>query len=181
MRPEIDSALAGGRYRHGEGFTLIELVIVIVVISIAGLLLAGTFREAVGTYRFVDVEADLLQQARFAEERIERELRRLRDRTSVTTASATTFAFVDRDAVPIVVSWSGTKGADLLFSKNGASQALAAGVDSMAFSYFKEDGTAAAPIVAPSTTDIRRVAVYLRLARGGQSVTTLGAAALRAL
>ncbi|MEK7348157.1 MAG: prepilin-type N-terminal cleavage/methylation domain-containing protein [Candidatus Eisenbacteria bacterium] len=165
----------------GAGFTLIELVIVIVVISIAGLLLAVMFREAIGTYRFVDVEADLLQQARFAEERIAREMRRLRDGNSVTTASAQTFAFVDRDAVPIVVSWSGTKGADLLFTRNGVPQALAAGVDSLAFAYFKEDGTAAAPVVAPSATDIRRVAVYLRLARGGQSIATLGAAALRAL
>jgi len=60
-------------------------------------------------------------------------------------------------------------------------QTLAAGVDSLAFSYYKEDGTAAAPVVAPSSTDIRRVAVYLRLARGGQSIATLGAAALRSL
>jgi prepilin-type N-terminal cleavage/methylation domain-containing protein len=183
MRPGTGSARvrARGETSGMAGFTLIELVIVIVVISIAGLLLAGTFREAIGTYRFVDVEADLLQQARFAEERIERELRRLRDRSSVTTASATTLAFVDRDAVPIIVSWNGTKGADLVYSKNGVAQPLAAGVDSLAFSYFKEDGTSAAPVVAPSETDIRRVAVYLRLARGGQSISTLGAAALRAL
>lgn len=181
MRPgAIRNRRRGGRDGQA-GFTLVELVIVIVVISIAGLLLAGMFREAVGTYRFVDVEADLLQQARFAEERIAREMRRLRDGSSVTTASAQTFAFVDRDAVPIVVSWNGTKGADLLFTRNGVSQTLAAGVDSLAFSYFKEDGSAAAPLVAPTSTDIRRVAVYLRLARGGQSISTLGAAALRAL
>lgn len=172
--------------RHGgasapAGFTLIELVIVIVVISISGVLLAAMFREAIGTYRFVDVEADLLQQARFAEERIARELRRLRNGTSVTTAGAQTFAFVDRDAVPIIVSWNGTKGADLLFTRNGVSQTLAGSVDSLAFSYFKEDGSAAVPLVAPSSTDIRRVAVYIRLARGGQSIATLGAAALRSL
>jgi len=164
-----------------EGFTLVELVIVIVVISIAGLLLAGMFREAIGTYRFVDVQSDLLQQARFAEERVSREFRRVRDRASVTTAAARTFAFVDKNAVPIVVSWSGTKGADLVFTKNGVAQTLAVGVDSLAFSYFKEDGTAAAPVVSPSDTDIRRVTVYLRLAKAGQSVTTLGATALRSL
>jgi len=167
--------------RHDAGFTLVELVIVIVVISIAGLLLAGMFREAVGTYRFVDVQSDLLQQARYAEERVAREFRRVRDLTSVTSAGPRVFAFVDKDAVPVAVSWDGTKGSDLLYTKNGVSRALAAGVDSLAFSYYKDDGSAAAPVVSPSSTDIRRVAVYLRLAKGGQSVATLGAAALRAL
>ena len=171
----------GGSPRPSEGFTLVELVIVIVVISVAGLLLAGMFREAIGTYRFVDVQTDLLQQARYAEERVARECRRVRDRASVTTAAATTFAFVDTDAVPVAVSWNGTKGADLVFTKNGVAQTLAAGVDSLAFSYFKEDGTTAVPVVAPSDTDIRRVAIFLRLARSGQSVATLGAAALRSL
>jgi hypothetical protein len=99
----------------------------------------------------------------------------------VTTAAARTFAFVDKDAVPIVLSWSGTKGADLVYTKNGVAQTLAVGVDSLAFSYFKEDGTAAAPLVSPSDTDIRRVSIFLRLAKGSQSVATLGAAALRSL
>lgn len=168
--------------RATAGFTLTEVLIVIVVISIAGLLLAGMFREAIGTYRFVDVQSDLLQQARYAEERVEREFRRVRNRASVTTAAARTFAFTDRDAVPVVVSWDGVKGSNLLYTKNGgAAQALALGVDSLAFAYFKEDGTAAAPLVAPSDTDIRRVTVYLRLSRAGQSVATLGATALRTL
>jgi prepilin-type N-terminal cleavage/methylation domain-containing protein len=164
-----------------SGFTLVELTIVIVVVAIAGLLLAGMFREAVGTYRFVDVEADLLQQARFAEERIARELRRIRDKASVTTATSRTFAFIDRDAAPIVVSWSGTKGDDLTYSKNGTALTLAAGVDTLVFAYFTSAGAAAVPLVSPSDTDIRRVTVLIRLAKGGQSVSTLGAAALRTL
>lgn len=167
--------------RADAGFTFVELVIVIVVVSVAGLLLAGMFREAVGTYRFVDVQGDLLQQARYAEERVGREIRRVRDRASVTTAAARTFAFVDRDAVPIVLSWNGTKGSDLVYTKNGLPQTLASGVDSLGFAYYQENGAAAAPVVSPSDTDIRRVTVYLRLARAGQSVSTLGATALRSL
>jgi prepilin-type N-terminal cleavage/methylation domain-containing protein len=182
MRRETRSARgASGAAARAGGFTLVELVLVIVVISIAGLLLAGMFREAIGSYRLVDVQSDLLQQARYAEERVARELRRVRDRASVTTAAARSFAFVDADDAPVAVSWSGTKGADLVFTKNGVAQTLAVGIDSLAFSYFKEDGSAAAPVVAPSDTDIRRVTLYLRLAKGGQTVATLGATALRSL
>jgi prepilin-type N-terminal cleavage/methylation domain-containing protein len=169
------------RRRHSPGFTLVELVIVIVVVSIAGVFLAGVFREAVGAYRFVDVEADLLQEARYAEERMTRELRRVRDAASLTTATARTVTFVDPGAVSISFSWNGTPGSDLLLSRDGVAQTLATGVDSLAFAYWNEDGTAAAPLVSPAATDVRRITIYLRLARGGQKASTFGAAALRSL
>jgi type II secretory pathway pseudopilin PulG len=169
------------RARTGAGFTLVETTIVIVVVAIAGLFLAGVFRESVAAYRFVDVEADLLQQARYAEERMTREVRRVRDAASVTEASATTFSFVDADAAPVTLSWDGTPGSGLLYARNGERRVLASHVDSLAFEYWTGDGAAAVPRLAPSATDIRRVTVYLRLARDGRRVATIGAAALRAL
>jgi type II secretory pathway pseudopilin PulG len=169
------------RDRSGAAFTLVEVTIVIVVVSIAGLFLAGVFREAVGAYRFVDVEADLLQQARYAEERTTRELRRVRDDVSLTTASATAVSFLDVDGVPVALSWNGTPGADLRYARNGASQTLATNVDSLAFGYWTANGGVAVPFVAPASTDVRRITLYLRLARGGQKVAVMGAAALRSL
>jgi prepilin-type N-terminal cleavage/methylation domain-containing protein len=166
------------RAGRAAGFSLVEVTIVVVVVSIAGLFLAGVFREAVTGYRLVDVEADLLQQARYAGERVVRETRRLRDASSVTTASTTTYAFVDRDGVPVTLTWNGTPGSDLRYGRNGVYQALASHVDSLAFAYWTGDGTPAAPVVAPGSTDIRRVTVYVRLARDGSRVATLAAAAL---
>lgn len=163
------------------GFTLVELTIVVVVVSIAGLVLADVFRHSVEAYRLVDVEAGLVQEARYAEERMTREIRLVRDATSLTAAGPRTIAFVDPAAASVTLSWSGVPGADLLYARDGAPQVLASGVDSLAFSYWREDGTKAAPLVSPQPTDVRRVTVYLRLARGGQSVAVLGGAALRSL
>lgn len=178
----IPAASRHGRRRRGEGgFTLAEVVIVIVVVSIAALLFSGMFLEAVRSYQFVDAEKGMLQEARYAEERISRELRRVRGNTDVTVATARAITFVDRDAATVGFSWSGVKGDPLLYTKNGSSQTLASGVDSLAFAYWKSDGTAAAPIVAPAPTDIWRVSVHLRLAKGSQSVSAVTAAFVRSM
>src|SRR5262245_31468566 len=168
-----------GPRRHAAGFTLPELIIIIVVVSIAALAFSAMFIEAVRTYQFVDVEKGMLQEARYAEERIARELRRVRNNTSVTAATPRTFTFVDRDNATVSFSWSGVSGADLLYTKNGSSRTLAQSVDSLAFQYWKQNGAAAVPTVSPSATDIWRVTVYLRLVRGSQSVETMGAALVR--
>jgi prepilin-type N-terminal cleavage/methylation domain-containing protein len=167
--------------RSSPGFTLPELVIVIVVVSIAAVTFSSMFIEAVKTYQFIDVEKDLLQDARYAEERIARELKRVKDSVSVTAASATTLAFVDRDDATVSFSWSGVSGAPLLYTKDGSSHTLARGVDSLAFQYWKQDGAAAAPVVAPSATDVWRVTVFLRLIKGSQTVSSMGAAFMRSL
>lgn len=170
------------RSRSGEsGVSLAELTIVIVVVSIAAFVFAGMFIEAVKSYQFIDAEKGMLQEARYAEERMSRELKRVLDPTSVTTAAARTFTFVDRDTATVSFSWSGVKGDPLLYTKNGAPVALADGVDSLAFSYWKSDGTAAAPVTSPGATDIWRVSVRLRLAKNGQSVDAIGAAFVRSL
>jgi len=135
----------------------------------------------VKTYQFIDAEKDMLQDARYAEERIAREIKRVKDNTSVTSASATSLSFVDRDDATVSFSWSGVSGANLLYTKGGSSQALARGVDSLAFQYWKEDGTPAAPVVAPSPTDIWRVTVFMRLIKGSQTVSSFGATFMRSL
>lgn len=167
--------------RRNAGFTLAEVVIVIVVVSIAGLVFSKMFIEAVRSYTYIDVEKGLLQEARYAQERMAREFKRVRNNTSITAASATTFTFVDRDAATISVSWNGTKGADLVYTKNGTARTLASNVDSLAFAYWKTNGATATPVLSPSATDIWRVTAYLRLAKAGQTVTTSTGTFVRSL
>jgi len=163
------------------GFTLAEVTIVIVVVSIAAFVFTGMFLEAVRSYQYVDAEKGMLQEARYAEERISRELKRVRGNTFITQATARAFTFVDRDSATVAFSWTGVKGDPLLYTKNGTARTLATGVDSLAFAYWKSDGTTAAPIVAPAVTDIWRVTVHLRLAKGTQTVSAVTAAFVRSL
>jgi Tfp pilus assembly protein PilE len=167
--------------RRDAGFALAELAIVIVVVAIAGLVFSKMFIEAVKSYTYIDVEKGLLQEARYAQERMSREFKRVRNNTSITAASATTFTFVDRDAATVSLSWSGTKGADLVYTKNGTARTLASNVDSLAFAYWKTNGATATPVLSPSATDIWRITTYLRLAKAGQTVTTSTGTFVRSL
>jgi prepilin-type N-terminal cleavage/methylation domain-containing protein len=173
--------LVTSRPRASAGFTLVELLIVIVVVSVVGVAFVAMFSEGIRTYEVVDAGSDMLRDGRYAEERIARELRRVRDGASITEATGTTFTFVDRGGATQSFSWSGVPGAALLHTRDGASRTLAAGVDSLAFGYWRDDGSAAAPVLAPSATDIRRVSVYIRLVRGTQKIETTGAAFLRSV
>ena len=165
-----------------SGFSLAELVIVIVVVSIAAYVFTGMFLQAVKSYEYVDAEKQMLQETRYAEERLSRELKRVRGNTFVTQATSRTFTFFDRDSASVSVSWTGVKGDPLLYTKNGTPQTLASGVDTLAFTYYKYDGTVVAvPVIAPSATDIWRVRVDLRLAKNNQTVTAQTAVFLRSL
>jgi prepilin-type N-terminal cleavage/methylation domain-containing protein len=168
--------------RQGQaGFSLAELVIVIVIVSIAAFVFTGMFIQAVKSYQFVDVEKTMLQEARYAEERMSRELKRVRGSSDITQATANTLTFVDNDAATVSFSWTGVLGDPLVYTKAGTARTLASGVDSLAFQYYKGDGTAAVPVLSPSATDIRRVTIYLRLAKGGQNVKAATAVFVRSL
>ena len=177
----VHQLLTPRRYRAGRGFTLPELMIVIVIASIVATAFSAMFMEAVKTYQFMDAEKDMLQDARYAEERVARELKRVKDNTSISTATGTTLTFVDRGSATVSFSWSGVSGADLLYTKNGSSQTLAKGVDSLAFRYWTQNGTAAVPVVSPSATDIWRVTIYMRLIKGSQTVASFGSVFVRSL
>lgn len=177
----VHELLTPARRRRDLGFTLPELLIVIVIASVIAIAFSSMFIQAVKTYQFMDAEKDMLADTRYAEERVTRELKRVKNNTSINAASATTLTFVDRGNATVSFSWSGVSGADLLYTKSGVSQTLAKGVDSLAFQYWKQSGAAATPIVSPSATDIWRVTIYMRLIKGSQTVASFGSAFVRSL
>jgi hypothetical protein len=89
----------------------------------------------------------------------------------VLVASQTSFSFIDVDGSTITLSWNGTPGTDLTLTKNGSINILCSKVDSLGFQYLKSDGTAAAPLVSPTPTDIWRVVFSLRLKKDDEAAS----------
>ena len=160
------------------GFTLMELTIVIVIVGISATVFALSFRESMRAYELIDAETDLLQQARYAEERITRHV--LRAPTGgIRDASATSITLLDPDSSTIRIAWDGVRGSDLVLTRSGVSAPLATHVDSLAFTYHGGDGRSLAPDPVIDPSRLRRVSVFLRLEEGGHAVAATGAAALR--
>jgi prepilin-type N-terminal cleavage/methylation domain-containing protein len=160
------------------GFTLLELAIVIVIVGASALVFAAAFRESMRAYELIDAETELLQQARYAEERITRHVLRC-PAGGIRSATPTSITLLDPDSSTIRIAWSGVKGSDLVLTRGGVSAPLASHVDSLAFTYHGGDGKPLAPASGIDPSRLRRVSVFLRLAEGEHAVAAAGAAALR--
>lgn len=163
------------------GFTLVELVISITLVTILAGLLAVTLREAFAVYAATARRQELVQEARAVLLRAEREVRQVRDRGSLLSAGPRQFLLRTVADSTVGLAWSGAAGAPLLYLRNGRSYVFCADVDSFAVAYWRGDGAAAAPVVAPDSTDVRRLGLYLRLGRGGERVALRHGVMLRNL
>jgi prepilin-type N-terminal cleavage/methylation domain-containing protein len=153
-----------------EGFTFIELIISVVLVTIISGLLAATLRQGFAVYQAATDRKTALQEARAALLRAEREVRQIRDRGALLSAGARVVSLKTVADSTVGLNWSGTRNTPLYYTRNGRSYVFCAGVDSFALDWTKGDGTAAAPLTAPDSTDVRYLSVYLRLARGSQKV-----------
>jgi len=154
----------------------------VITIAVAGIM-AGVFVHYVGEgtamLTQVDTRRVLTADARQALLRTLREVRQVRSATDIIVATPTRMSFRSVDDSLYTIAWNGVPGSDLSFSRGPVTVTLTTAVDSLAFAYTKSDGTLAAPIVSPSSTDIHRVSVYLRLREGNDAITVKTATYLR--
>ena len=151
-----------------NGFTLVELVIVIVIIGISASILGFMLLGTVKAWTFKFNRNDILWDGRLALDRMTRETRTIKNSTSVTTASAAQFRFTDAGNKDITYSLSST---NLNRTEDGTANLLAENVSSLNFTYYNSSDTAIpSPAVSPAATDIRRVRINLTLTKNGQNV-----------
>jgi len=153
---------------RSKGFTLIELVIVIMVIGVIAGVVGYVLLTTVDAWTFKFNRSDLLWDGRLAVNRMVREIREVKRAANVTTASASQFRFTDVSDVDIIYSRRST---DLNRTADGTANVLAENVSSLTFTYYDSSGnTIAAPVVSPGNTDIRRVRINLTFTKNGENV-----------
>jgi len=145
--------------RNRQGFTLIELILVIVLLGIVPIALTSAFVPTAQISVTVDTRKDALQNARLAMERMLREIREARSITAGFTATSLTFTNAANGA--ITYSWSGAALAPLQRSAVD----LACCVQSFALAYWQKSG---APAAAPA--EVWRIQADLQVQVGSETV-----------
>lgn len=121
--------------RNKSGFTLIELL---TYMSLAGVVFLGLdylFLRSTDIYVGVLSSSTLVQNAHTASEMLEREIKSVRNKTSIVTATTTQFKFTNTSNLLI----------DLVYASGQIKKntiVYGSGITSFSFSYYKWDGTA---------------------------------------
>jgi len=139
------------------GYTLIEAIVVIVILSIVGLTSSYALIGASRIYVRAMPAMEAAYQADLSVERLRRDIRGLGDVASITAFTATDFTFDSPAGTTIAYSYT---GGNLL--RNG--DLLARGVSSFAFTYWKSDGT-----IAATPAELHLVDVDISVQSGGQT------------
>ena len=157
------------RRRGALGYTLVEMVSVIAILSIVALVSSGVLVQGMSTYARTVPAMDASYQLDHAQNVLRRELRDLAGTDTITTMGATSLSFDTKDGTTVTYSLSGT---DLL--RNG--DLLAQGVTALAFRYWAADGTA-----ATAAADVHFLETDLTVTVGSQSQRSQWAAFPRSL
>lgn len=157
--------------RTRDGFTLIELIIVITVISF---LLAGVaiiYVTGIKSWGSESLKVGVKEEARRALDVASEELEAA---ISITAATATSVTFTeDADGSGVdetyTYTWSGTVGDDLTRTKDGVSNILSRYVESFALSYYDtNDALLSFPV---TSANVRRIVINLQVKKEDESVT----------
>ncbi|HEV2614607.1 MAG TPA: prepilin-type N-terminal cleavage/methylation domain-containing protein [Gammaproteobacteria bacterium] len=144
---------------HKKGFTLIELVIVIVILSVIAAIGSKVIGTAFNSYADNQSIVNANEQGRLALERMVRDLHAINSPSDVTTANASSLTFNDVNGNAVTYSLSGTQ-----LQRNGI--ALADGINTLTFGYYGGTGAAAGTNAA-----IRYINVTLNITQNSVNYT----------
>jgi prepilin-type N-terminal cleavage/methylation domain-containing protein len=154
--------------RSERGFTLIELILVMVIIGVLSAVIAPPLMEGTKGWTWTTQRKDLSQQARIAMDRIVREIRntgrKADDTPCISSAAAASFSFSDVNGDLINCN-------SITFSLSGSqvlrgAAVLADNVSAFQMTYYdNNNGTTS------TASAVRRLSIALTLSSGSQSVS----------
>jgi prepilin-type N-terminal cleavage/methylation domain-containing protein len=149
--------------RKQDGFTMVEMVIVIVLIGIIAMTASLLIGQAAQTYQKEDNYSAITNQGRLALETMAREIRMIRSTSDITSSCASTTAlnFTDTNGTLVAYSFSGST---LLAGTNP----LATNLTSFGITYYDESSP---PVTTTTCSAVWNVTVSLTVAQGGDSLT----------
>lgn len=165
--------------RRARGWSLVELIMVMVIIGIIGAFIGPVLLNAVKAYDRTQVTVTTYAKMRYAMERIAREVAAVRRNPANTTAfdvssmMATNFTFIKEDGTEVTVTLAGTN-VNLTYSGTGTGL-LADRVSALDFAYYRHDGASA----ATNATQIEFVQISMTISDGTTSYANRLRVALR--
>lgn len=174
--PGLPEKLSFARLGGQPGFTLIELVIAIILIGLLGAVGVTMISDSFDTTRMINANQSTVAQARYAMERMQREIREAK---TVSSYSGTGISFTKPDATSVDI----TSGSGNLAVNNATLLAgllinnPPAGSPKPLLAYYKSDGVTP----ADAATNIRFVEITLTVtdSTSGQSLTQRSRVSLR--
>lgn len=147
------------RLQQHRGFSLLELIVVMVILSIVAAIGSRVIQASFNSYFTNQNVTTANVQARLALERMTRDIHAINSSASITTASATQLTFTDVNGTSITYQKTGTQ-----LMRN--SQVLSDGVNTLTFSYLDRNAAVTAVLA-----NIRYITVTLNITSGNVNYT----------
>lgn len=141
------------------GFTLIELVTVILIIGVLSVVVGKITFQGLQSFNVSQNTAEVDWQGYIALERMANDIHQIRSAASMTTIDTSQFTFIDYDGTTVQYTMSGNT-----VLRN--SQTLASGIDSLTFAYLNENG-----VVTSTPSAVRYVGITLNLSQSNITTT----------
>lgn len=141
------------------GFTIIELLMVIIILSVVGVAGAKMLTQALQSFLTLQNTSNATWQGQVAVERMTRELRYVRSAVDVLTQTSAQFQFVDIYGNTIAYTLSGSN-----LVRN--SQTLASGVNSLTFTYMDQNGN-----TITGSTNLHYVGISMNVTQNNSNYT----------
>lgn len=170
-----------GTASRAAGFSLIELVVSIVILGLLAAATAPIFSSSLRAYVESDAHLTTLSKARYATERIARELREVRydtanSRYDFGAISATSMAFTKQDATTVTITAAGAN-LNFTYAPPNVTAPLTDELSAVNFLYCTALQTP--PACTANATSVASVVVSLTLSNRGATHTQRVRVALR--